>query len=99
MGGAEVSSAWPHTPLQMTENYLFDHRDEGCRLLLALGAKRRVVFPGAPEIHDGCMWPNERPGLGVDLDEQAAAKYPYPEHRYNGAWAPIRRADGTVIRP
>jgi mannonate dehydratase len=59
----------------------------------------RAVFPGAPEIHDGCMWPSDRPGLGVDLDEAEAAKHPFPEHPLNGAWPPIRRADGTVIRP
>lgn len=59
----------------------------------------REVFPGCPEIRDGCMWPNDRPGLGVDLDEKAAARFPLPEHPYNGAWPAIRRADGTVIRP
>jgi len=59
----------------------------------------REVFPGCPEIRDGCMWPNDRPGLGVDLDEAAAARFPMPEHPYNGAWPAIRRADGTVIRP
>jgi mannonate dehydratase len=59
----------------------------------------REVFPGCPEIRDGCMWPNDRPGLGVDLDEEAAARFPLPEHPYNGAWPAIRRADGTVIRP
>jgi mannonate dehydratase len=59
----------------------------------------REVFPGTPEIRDGCMWPNDRPGLGVDLDEAKAAQYPFPEHPYNGAWPEIRRVDGTVIRP
>jgi len=59
----------------------------------------RAVFPGSPEIRDGCMWPSDRPGLGVDLDEDLAARYPFPEHPLNGAWAPIRRLDGTVIRP
>ena len=59
----------------------------------------REVFPGTPEIRDGCMWPNERPGLGVDLDEAKAAQHPFPEHPYRGAWPAIRRIDGTVIRP
>jgi mannonate dehydratase len=59
----------------------------------------REVFPGTPEIRDGCMWPNDRPGLGVDLDEAAAAKYPCKPHPTNGCWEPIRRFDGTVIRP
>jgi mannonate dehydratase len=59
----------------------------------------REVFPGAPEIHDGCMWPSDRPGLGLDIDEEKAAKFPFPEHPYAGAWPEIRRIDGTVIRP
>jgi mannonate dehydratase len=62
-------------------------------------ARTREVFPGCPEIHDGAMWTNDRPGLGIDVDEALAARYPFPEHPYNGAWPEIRRADGTVIRP
>lgn len=61
--------------------------------------RTREVFPGCPEIRDGAMWTNDRPGLGIDIDEQLAARYPFPEHAYNGAWPEIRRADGTVIRP
>jgi len=61
--------------------------------------RTREVFPGCPEIRDGAMWTNDRPGLGIDIDEQLAARYPFPEHVYNGAWPEIRRADGTVIRP
>jgi mannonate dehydratase len=68
------------------EGYLFPERT-------------REVFPGCPEIRDGMLWSNERPGLGVDIDEQAAAKYPLPGHALNGAWPPIRQLDGTVIRP
>jgi mannonate dehydratase len=61
--------------------------------------RTREVFPGCPEIRDGAMWTNDLPGLGIDVDESAAARYPFPEHAYNGAWPEIRRADGTVIRP
>jgi mannonate dehydratase len=63
------------------------------------GERCREVFPGAPEIRDGMMWPNTSPGLGIDVDEALAAKYPFPEHPYNGAWPAIRRLDGTVVRP
>jgi len=28
-----------------------------------------------------------------------AAKYPFPEHEYNGAWPEVRRLDGTVVKP
>ncbi len=59
----------------------------------------REVFPGTPEIRDGMMWANDRPGLGIDIDEELAARYPYPDHPLNGAWPPVRLADGTVQRP
>jgi mannonate dehydratase len=61
--------------------------------------RTREVFPGCPEIRDGAMWSNDKPGLGIDVDEALAARYPFPEHPYNGAWPEIRRADGTVVRP
>ena len=61
--------------------------------------RAREVFPGTPEIRDGAMWSNDQPGLGVDIDEELAAKYPFPEHPINGAWPEIRRPDGGVQRP
>jgi mannonate dehydratase len=61
--------------------------------------RAREVFPGTPQIRGGMLWSNDQPGLGVDVDESLAAKYPFPEHPLNGAWPPIRRLDGTVVRP
>src|SRR5215204_3012839 len=63
------------------------------------GERTREVFPGCPEIRDGAMWSNEKPGLGIDIDEKLAATYPFSEHPINGAWPEIRRRDGTVIKP
>ena len=63
------------------------------------GERTREVFPGCPETRQGMLWSNEQPGLGIDLDETQAARYPFPEHPLNGAWPPVRRLDGTVIRP
>lgn len=63
------------------------------------GERAQEVFPGCPEIRDGYIWPNDRPGHGVDLNEELAAKYPFPAHPLNGGWAPVRRLDGTVVRP
>lgn len=65
----------------------------------AFDERTREVFPGCPEIRDGYMWPSERPGLGVDIDEVLAAQYPFPEDPLNGGWPPVRRLDGTVVRP
>ena len=63
------------------------------------GENTKEVFPGCPEIREGCFWVNEAPGLGIDLDEELAARFPFPEDPLNGSWAPVRRMDGTVIRP
>ena len=63
------------------------------------GENTKEVFPGCPEIREGCFWVNEAPGLGMDLDEELAARFPFPEDPLNGSWAPVRRMDGTVIRP
>jgi mannonate dehydratase len=63
------------------------------------GERTGEVFPGCPEIRDGAMWSNELPGLGIDLNEELAAKYPFPEHPISGAWPEIRSVNGTVIRP
>jgi len=63
------------------------------------GERTREVFPGCPEIRDGSLWSNDLPGLGIDVDETLAARYPFPEHELNGAWPAIRRLDGTVVRP
>lgn len=59
----------------------------------------RAVFLGCPEVREGCLWANERPGLGIDIDEKLAAQFPFPEDSINGAWPEIRRLDGTVIKP
>ena len=58
------------------------------------------VFPGCPTLKDGYYWINEKPGLGIDLNEQLAAKFPIkddPPFDYN--WGNLRRLDGTVTKP
>src|SRR5262250_424595 len=50
------------------------------------------VFPHAYSFADGAMHPGDKPGLGVDIDEALAAKYPYQR-----AYLPVnRRIDGTM---
>ncbi|NLD45077.1 MAG: starvation-sensing protein RspA [Chloroflexi bacterium] len=71
----------------------------GIQELALFRDQTREVFPGCPEVRDGCLWASERPGLGIDIDERAAAKYPFPEHPTNGCWPEIRGLDGTIMRP
>ena len=55
------------------------------------------VFPGCPEVRNGYMYPNDRPGLGIDLDEALAAKFPGEE--FLDEWTLARWPDGTSARP
>jgi mannonate dehydratase len=57
----------------------------------------REVFPGCPEIRGGYMYPNDRPGLGIDIDEELAAKYPCED--FLDRWTHARLPDGTPARP
>jgi mannonate dehydratase len=57
----------------------------------------REVFPGTPEIAGGYMYANDKPGWGIDIDEKAAAKYPYKGAGHGRG--NDRRMDGTIVRP
>ena len=57
------------------------------------------MFPGFPEVRDGVMWPNGKPGLGIDIDEEMAAKFPHKKRAFGGAWDTVRRADGGMVKP
>jgi len=56
-------------------------------------AETDAVFPHAYSFADGMMHPGDAPGLGVDIDEALAARYPYKR-----AFLPINRLeDGTMF--
>ena len=63
------------------------------------GERTREVFPGYPEVRDGHMWSNGKLGLGIDVNEALAAKFPHRDMAYGGAWSEVRRADGSIVRP
>ena len=42
----------------------------------AFGEQLQELFPGCPEIRNGIRYSNDKPGLGIDIDEKVAAKYP-----------------------
>ncbi len=57
------------------------------------------MFPGLPEIRGGYMYPNDKPGLGIEIDEALAAKHPpRPLHEYKLEMR-VRLPDGTPVRP
>ena len=50
------------------------------------------VFPHQYHFSAGYMYPGDAPGLGVDMDEALAQKYPYRR-----AYLPVaRKLDGTL---
>lgn len=57
----------------------------------------REVFPGTPVLKNGYMFVNEAPGLGIDINETLAKKY--PPVKYNYKWTQLRTKDGTPVRP
>jgi len=60
----------------------------------------REVFPGTPEVRNGYLYATEAPGLGIDIDEKLAAKFPFPDRpNFDYHWGVTRRRDGTIIRP
>jgi mannonate dehydratase len=55
------------------------------------------VFPGMPRVADGYLYPNEEPGLGIDIDEDLAAQFPCEE--IVEQWTQTRLPDGSPARP
>jgi mannonate dehydratase len=64
----------------------------------------KEVFRGCPKIENGYLYPTDKPGWGIEIDEEAAARYPFGSFEQgsrkdlNGGWGIIRRRDGTVIK-
>src|SRR5437773_4370423 len=69
----------------------------GIQESLRFNEASQEVFPGCPTIRNGYFHINETSGWGVDINEEAAKKFPYPENP--GYWEPVRRRDGTAVRP
>ena len=55
------------------------------------------MFPGLPEVRNGYMYANDGPGLGIDIDEDLAARFPLADAVGRGE--PARLPDGTPVRP
>lgn len=57
------------------------------------------MLPGTPKLPDGYAYVNEAPGLGIDINEAMARKYPMepPPGREDGFT--VRAIDGSLVRP
>lgn len=64
----------------------------GIQEYMAHAEETDKVFPHAYKFESGMMHPGEKPGLGVEINEVLAAKYPYQR-----AYLPVnRKLDGTM---
>ncbi|HEU0139419.1 MAG TPA: enolase C-terminal domain-like protein [Bryobacteraceae bacterium] len=57
------------------------------------------MMPGTAQIRRGYLYGSEKPGIGVDIQEQLAAKYPLGEMRNGAAYGTDRAMDGSVVKP
>jgi mannonate dehydratase len=55
------------------------------------------VFPGLPEFRNGYVYANDKPGLGVELNETEAVKYPCRNDVTT--WTQTRLLDGSLQTP
>ena len=100
-----VRTAWhgpgDTSPVGHAANLMLDLNtiNFGIQEYAIFGENTKEVFPGCPEVKDGYMWPNGSPGLGIDINEELAAKFPFKERAYGGGWVTVRRYDGSVVKP
>jgi len=59
----------------------------------------REIFHGVPEMKGGYLYANDRPGWGMEIDEKAAAKFPFNRtDPMNGGWGEVRLPDGQIVK-
>lgn len=55
------------------------------------------VFTGLPVMENGYVYPNNKPGLGIDINEECAKKYPCENNITT--WTQTRKLDGSIYTP
>ncbi len=62
-----------------------------------ISPKLAEVFPGSPYLENGYAYVSDKPGIGIDVDEKLAAKYPCVDGVT--MWTQTRLPDGTFNTP
>jgi mannonate dehydratase len=57
------------------------------------------MLPGTAELRGGYLYGNDEPGLGIDVKEEIAAKYPPNPVRPGNSWTTVRGMDGSLVNP
>jgi mannonate dehydratase len=105
-----VRTAWhgpgDMTPIAHAANIALDLTvpNFGIQEFTTFNERTQEVFEGCPKLENGYAYANEKPGWGIEVNEKAAAKYPFGTNesgerkKYNGGWGPVRKLDGTIIK-
>ena len=57
------------------------------------------MMPGAAQIRGGYLYGSEKPGLGIDLNEEIAARFPLIDDARVSDWTTVRGVDGSLVKP
>jgi len=57
------------------------------------------MLPGTAELKGGYLYGNDAPGLGIDINETMAAKYPLEPPPGRDTWTTVRGMDGSLVKP
>jgi mannonate dehydratase len=57
------------------------------------------MMPGAAQLKGGYLYGSDGPGLGIDLNEAMAAKYPLEPPPGRDNWTTVRGMDGSLVKP
>jgi mannonate dehydratase len=55
------------------------------------------MLPGTAELKGGYLYGSDSPGLGIDVREDVAAKYPL--QAADQSWTTVRGVDGSLVKP
>ena len=57
------------------------------------------MMPGAAELKGGYLYGNDKPGLGIDINEELIRKHPLVQPSGNDNWTTVRKVDGSLVKP
>ncbi len=57
------------------------------------------MLPGTAEIRGGYLYGSDAPGLGIDIRETLAAKWPLEPPPARDNWTTVRAIDGSLVKP
>lgn len=100
-----VRTAWhgpgDTSPIGIAANVALDVTSPAFGIQEATVYSERVheVFPGTLRVENGWLTPNEAPGWGISVDEEAAARYPAELSKHDAWAAGVRGPDGGLLAP